>query len=461
MAEFTLTDETIVPQLTGCGVQLNQHVFAKLTGAPPESFPDLEEKVKRLAPQFIRIFFNDHQGDGGFGRTPSRKESFLRTARLARDTGAAINITWQGGSLETPAHRAQSVSRFADALDELVTAEGLDKLNWVTIQNEPNTPPKRNGQGKLPEKVVTPQRLDDMYERLDERLTEKGLRQQIRFMVGDLIRNNQKQWFRHMDRSLAELMDAYSVHIYWDYFAAAKFEDRLAEVSDIVSNLPHTGTKPILVTEYGVRGYTSLKPGSGDRIPKPGILRNRTEQPPMLSQTNVAAFQQAWFVIRSMQLGYAGTIKWDCYYGKYDPSYTQSHHVIGPPGAKGWPRYRMYHLLRLFTLTTEPGWRVVALTQSPAETTKKLVAVREATGKALTILGLDSGGALKDTDTGKSVTYSIGGLDEDARLGLFLWNSHGGGGLTAGGQVPVHDGVATVEVPLHAVFALTTKAVEL
>jgi hypothetical protein len=455
LAEFTLTETEIVRSLAGCGVQLNQHAFAKITGAPTGSFPDLEEKVRRLRPQLIRVFFNEGQGDGGAGRAPARKESFLRTARLARDTGATINVTWQGGKLKTEEDRTASVSKFADVLEHLVTREGLDRLRWVTIQNEPNTRRKKNEKtGKIPEKVVTPERLDDMYHKLDRRLSEKGLRQQIRFMVGDLIRespDNQQLWFDHMDGTLAELMDAYSVHIYWNYFKTSKFEERLTEVQRFVAALRHTNAKPVFITEYGVRGH--------NRPPNPGILKDGTPAGQLLSKTNVAAFQQAWFLIRSMQLGYVGTVKWDCHHGKYDGTYNHRHYVIGPPTAEGWPLFPMYHLLRLVTLTTEPGWRVLKLKQTPVKTTKKLVAVT-GPGNALTILGLDSRGALDNSDSGESVSYTIDVQRPNARFTLALWNRAGGGQLASEGQLSANAaGVAKVTAPRHAVFALTTKSV--
>jgi hypothetical protein len=292
--------------------------------------------------------------------------------------------------------------------------------------------------------------LDDMYERLDNRLTQKGLRQQIRFMVGDLIRespDNQRQWFEHMDRSLAGLMYAYSTHIYWNYFDERKFEERLTEVRQFVKNLPHTSTKPIFVTEYGVRGH--------DRPPAQRVFKPGGQ---LLSQTNVAAFQQAWFVIRSMQLGYAGTIKWDCSHGTSDSTYKHKHYVIGPPTAEGWPPYPMYHLMRLFTLTTEAGWKVLALKHPPGSK-RQLVAVK-GPGTQLTILGLDSRGARKNEDTHTPVTYTIGNLRPNATFTLVLWNRAGGGRVATEGTVKASAaGEVKVTAPLHAVFALTTKAV--
>ena len=454
--DFRLTDKQLVASLTGCGVQFNQHSFAPITGAPADSLPDLETKVRRLAPQFVRLFFNDLQGDGGAGGAPSNAESFLRAAKLARDTGATINVTWQSGNLVTEQAREKSMTRFANVLEELVDTHQLSRLRWVTLQNEPNT---------LPTKNVTPARLDDLYRRLDRHLAQKGLRNQIRFMAGDLIRasekdalDNQRQWFDHMDKNLAGLLDAYSVHIYWDYFRTRpgtgpeKFENRLQEVLAFVKGLRNTKDRPIFITEYGVRGHR------GPRRPAPGIFKDGTPTGTLLSKTNIAAFQQAWFLIRAMQLGYVGTIKWDCFFGTYDSTYRKKHYVIGP-ASDGWPLYPMYHLLRMMSLTTEAGWQVVHLRPKTVSGTKRLAALK-GPGSLLTILGLDSGGAQRNTVSETEVSYTIGGLRPNAAFTLVVWNKVGGGQLVSDGTITAGaDGVARVTAPLHSVFALTTKRV--
>jgi hypothetical protein len=293
-----------------------------------------------------------------------------------------------------------------------------------------------------------------MYERLDKLLTNKGLRRQIRFMGGDLIRtrpDNQKLWFDHMAKNLAEFLDAYSVHIYFDYFDTGKFEERLREVRRFVNEMDESKRRPLFITEYGVRGK--------NRPPNPGIFDDGTPKGRPLSETNVAAFQQAWFLIRAMQLGYVGTIKWDCFHGKYDPNYTASHYVIGP-GREGWPLSPMYFLLRLITMTTEAGWSVVEVKQNqPSAATKQLVALK-GRGNQLTILGLDSRGRLENGVSSRQVAYTIGGLRPNATFTLVLWNRGGGGQLLSGGTITANgDGVARLTVPLHAVFALTTKTV--
>jgi hypothetical protein len=144
VAELELTAQERVRSLVGCGVQFNQHVFAAITGAPQERFPDLEDKVLRLAPQFVRLFFHDKQASAA----PDKRESFVRTAKLAQQAGATINITWQSGDLVTPEARAKSMSRFADVLDELVTTHDVGSLRWVTIRTRCRRRTRRRGKSR-------------------------------------------------------------------------------------------------------------------------------------------------------------------------------------------------------------------------------------------------------------------------------------------------------------------------
>lgn len=436
-AEFEVTTRVLVPSLAGCGTQFNQHVFASITGAPPDAFADLEQKVRGLEPQLVRVFYNDKYAHDA--TAPDQMESFLRTNELAQQAGAVINVTWQSGP-DAYSDPDPFMGRFADALDRLVTERGVSSLRWVTIQNEPNTPPQKNKT-----KVVTPEKLADLYHRLDQLLEAKGLRRQIRFMGGDLIRNDQRRWFEHMASSMAGIVDAYSTHIYWNYWAPAKFKQRLTEVQQIVEHLPG-GPKPLFVTEYGIRGR-NREANKHD----PGDFDEGTPEP--LGETTIAAFQHAWFVILAAQLGYAGTIKWDCFCGKYDKKGTLAYHVIGPH-TDGWKLSPTYWVLRLFTMTTERGWEVRAVDRQGAST-KQLAAFAGPAGE-LTVLGLDTRGALTDDATPE--TYAIGGLPPGAELSVVIWNRGGRGKLFVEPPVvPGAEGVAQVTVPRRAVFALTTK----
>ena len=203
-SEFTLKQSPVlVKSFLGCGVQLNQHVFAQQTidlSVPEASFGDLKAKVKALAPHFVRIFYNDDQEGVPFDKSlPSspvnkrqgpmqrnRWASFVEVVGLAQEIRATINITWQGGKLVTDHQRKTAAARFANVLEILVKGGavkgGATGLRWVTIANEPNTVPAK---GKP--QNMTPERLGLTYRELHKQLVAKGLRKQIRFMGGDLI----------------------------------------------------------------------------------------------------------------------------------------------------------------------------------------------------------------------------------------------------------------------------------
>ena len=88
---------------------------------------------------------------------------------------------------------------------------------------------------------------------------------------------------------MSDVFDAYSVHIYWDYWDTPFFNgDRLKDVRAIVDRGAAGGArKPTYVMEFGVRGIRTF-PGSRRRV---RLLGRRHG----LSRTNIAAFQQLWF----------------------------------------------------------------------------------------------------------------------------------------------------------------------
>ncbi len=128
--EFTL-DATrgVVGSFDGFGGQLNQHLYAKISG-PPAHLADVEAKVVSLEPQLVRIFFNTSAWE-----SPDRLDSFVQTVRLADRAKAEINITWQGSTF---AFAMRNMDRFADLLSKLLADGSIERM-WVTMFNEPNT----------------------------------------------------------------------------------------------------------------------------------------------------------------------------------------------------------------------------------------------------------------------------------------------------------------------------------
>jgi hypothetical protein len=436
----------VVPSLGGYGAQFNQHVYAAITPTPPGSLADMEAKVRALEPQLVRLFYSD-QAETQF---PDRMASFVEAAGLADETGAAINITFQSAAAAKN-DPALYMAKFARILDDLVRVHGFTNVRWATVQNEPNTT------------AVTLEEYEALYRELHTQLVARGLRSQIRLMAGDLVESGagggQRIWFQYMAEHMNDIVDAYSVHIYWNYWDIPRMEFRLRDVRKIVTEeLPESARKPTFITEFGVRGIRNL-PGKPEA---PGYWEDGTQ----IARTNIAAFQQLWFNLVSAQLGFAGTAKWDAYWGKYDAG-TQSHWLIGP-AAEGWPLFPAYHAMRLLFQTTDRGWQALRVEpwaeddwrpDMDDQAEKEITAYAGPNGE-LTFMGLDTHARdLTETST-TSVSYSIGGLPPSTTFTLAIWNATANGENAIGGTLTTTPaGVARFDVPLHAAFALTTVSV--
>jgi hypothetical protein len=383
----------------------------------------------------VRIFFNSTAWT-----FPDRLASFARTVALAQRSGARINVTWQGGGF--PVSMA-SMPRFADVLAERITTLQIGEL-WVTLLNEPNST-----------RITLPQ-YEQVYRLLDTELRARGVRDHVHFMGGDLLGTtsplgqSQAEWFTYMADHMGDLLDAWSVHVYWDFWDAAKIDRRLqSEVRTIFSVIPEQKRRPLFVTEFGVRGVATFE---GEESDQPGLWPDGTG----MSQTTLSAFQHAWFMIRAAQLGFNGTIKWDLYPAKYDAG-SQDHSALGP-AAEGWPARPVYRLLQLLTSTTEPrGGRIVQVVSSPGTSPTKLLTGYVSPPGDITILGLDTNGGMIGTTSADLVPYAIGGLPPNTSFRFLLWNGDGTGQNREVGRVATDaTGTVWLSVPRYAVFALTT-----
>jgi hypothetical protein len=435
VTEFrVLPSSVLVQSFAGYGGQFNHHVYAAISrsaGVTDENVVDMERKMRALHPQFSRIFFTPVAFTD-----PDRMQSFIRAVLFAQSTGTTINVTWQGGTLSVA---AGTVQKLADVLIDLVQNRGVTHLRWLTLQNEPNRT------------RITPEQYEAAYRALDPYI--QSIRGQVRYMGGDLVRGpdvgppNQQVWFDYMAAHMSDILDAYSIHVFWDYWDTQKLVDRLAEVRAIVDALPEAGRKPLYVAEYGVRGIRRL---NGVAQGDPGVWEDGTQ----ISRTNVSAFQHAWFDLLAARLGYQGTSKWDSYFAKYDNA-TQSYYFIGSP-QEGWPLYPLYNFVRLMTTTVKREWQVVNVDSVP-DTSRLLAAYVGKKGQR-TVVGLDTAGAQLNTVAPTTpVPYSIAGLPPSEKLRLVIWNE-AGDGIVGPTKTVTADavGVVNITVPQHAVFVLTT-----
>jgi hypothetical protein len=419
---------TVLPVLAGYGGQFNHSLFLEpLNPSVPPGAPALREKLDTLEPQLARIFFPREALT-----EPERLDSFAQAVAMAQETGAIINVTWVccSGNVES------NMSRFAGVLADLVTTRGMTNLRWVTLLNEPNST------------AATLSAYEQMYRSLDVYLKAAGVRDQIRFMGGDLVREDQLDWFRYMAEHMADVLDAYSIHVFWDYWDTAKLQARLDEVQAIVHDLG--APKPVYASEYGVRGIR--RPGGSETtlLPAPGVFSDGTP----MAETRISAFQLGWFDVYSSRLGYPGTLVWDLFNAKYDNG-TQDFSCIGP--APDFELRPCYFLLRLFTATTEPGWRVVGV---DGEAGLKLLTAYAGDGGLLTVVGLDRAGGQLNDASGPAIPYSVGGLPPLTTFRLVIWNRDGDGTLTSDESVTTDAaGVAWLTVPEHAIWSLTTHPI--
>ncbi len=435
--EFTLAqDRVLVGSFGGYGGQFNQHVYAKISGPPPD-LQGFEGKLLTLEPQFARVFFNTTEWT-----FPDRMQSFIRTVQLAQRAQAQINVTWQGS---TYAFAAANMSRFADVLTDLLRNRGIGSL-WVTLFNEPNST------------QLTLAQYEQSYRLLDGYLRDRGVRDRIRFMGGDLVGTasplgqSQVDWFRYMAGHMGDLLDAWSIHVFWDFWDPGKIDRRLLrEVLAVYATIPDEQRRPLYVTEFGVRGLRTFE---GEQTFEPGFWPDGKP----LAAANEAAFQEAWFMLRAAQLGYAAALKWDLYQATYDAG-TQDYSAIRP-GSGGWPLRPLYHLMRLVTLTTKPGWSIVDLDRAPGADPAKLLTAYVSPAKDITILGLDTDGAALGAVSDSPVAYRVGGLPPNSLFRLVAWNADGSGtNVDIGFLDSGPTGAVEFAVPLRAVFALTSAPI--
>jgi hypothetical protein len=419
--------QVVTAQVAGYGGQLNGRVYAAISrgvGVTDDNVQELQRKFAVLQPQIVRVFVN-----AGDLNDPDRRASLARALLLAQWSGVTINLTWQGGPLDLASGTIPLLAAFIN--EEVPKIGGL---RWLTIQNEPNST------------QMTPAAYEAQYRALDPYLAD--VHGQLQYMGGDLVRGDGTQaqgvWFQYMAAHMADILDAWSIHVFWDYWDTQKIVDRLTEVRQIYDGISPDGRKPLYVTEYGVRGLRSFNGVSAD----PGFWQDGTP----IGRTNIAAFQQAWFDVLAARLGYVGTLKWDLNFGKYDNG-TQAYWLIGPPG-EGWPALPSYNAVHLFTATVKSGWSVVAVN---GDAGTELVTAYTGPAGELTLIGLDTSGAQLNTISPTMTNYTIGGLPPQTTLHLALWNQNGDGTITTNPDVQTDaSGVATITIPLQAVFALTT-----
>lgn len=462
VTEFAVTPQNVVvPDFQGFGAQMNMHLYTALndptkgTGnVPPQDLPNLEEKVKDMKPGLVRIFLSPANYDPA---NQNRMTSFYQTVALAQAAGANVNITWwflDRAPKDDPVIQQsliqQDMQEFAGTLADLVIHHNFHAVQQITIQNEVNTT------------WVKQPLYEQCYRLLDQYLRADGIRGHIKFVGGDLVLNGQTSWFQYMATHMGDVLDGWSVHIYWDYWDTAKIASRLSGILAVYNSIPPEQRKPLSVTEYGVRGVKTVN-GVSILVPDPyrngklvltdpGMYIDSSGNQTPISQTNIAAFEQAWFNILGAEDGFGGFSKWDFYRAQYDFGF-QDHSLIGylfdpASGQDRWPLRPAYYMEWLMANTTGQHWQVLGLQGTSGA---KLIAPFRSLNGDQTIFALSS----DQTDA----TFTIGNLSRGTEFNVWLWNADGASDVSNAGTVNSEgNGVVTVHAPGGSMVALTTLA---
>jgi hypothetical protein len=432
-ADFVVTTKPIGQPIAGFGACMNPYLYA-YPNTPQEINPtqmaDLEAKVKQVHPQFVRVFFlnswMEKDTDNSIAKNhPGMRESLIKTVRLAQDAGATVLL-----QLWYDPDRYQDVDgvakRFAKHIAELRNEHGLTCIRYATIQNEPD---------EHFDDDITVGRYMQVYRSFDHALRDLKLRDQIKIVGGDLVGEYPHHWLPLMGERIADVLDGYSIHCYWEYWNIRPMRQRLKDVATILDSMPAKQRRPLYVTEFGTQGFRpnfQVEPGtSNDGKP--------------LAEVPVSSFEIAIFMLDAINLGYVGTAQWDLYEVWYDRK--MGYGVIGSV-EKGFPEKPGYHLLSFFTHGVEPGWRAMKIDGEIED-----VWVAGLRGKSRDQLGVFVLNRLKGL---KQVT--VGGLPPGKPLHARIWNRDSKGTTHELDPVtPDKHGVAAVAVPHEAVVLLSSN----
>jgi hypothetical protein len=444
--------------LAGYGAQFFTQLFGEAghpQGVSPAHLADIESKLGKLRPGHSRIAVR-HAATTSSPAGQLERRALMATIGLAQRAGANVNLTWwHGPYFRRPSNPTEEgflgkdfMQRFASVVEE-ARANGLDCVTHLTVQNEVNS----HDIGKRRNPAVSMQLYNRLYRLLDEELRSradpknpgKTLRDSVDLVGGDLVRggphgiqgSDQKHWLKFMQEKMADVLDGYSIHVYW---TNGDFEDRLeGRLQRLLDQVGEFGiTKPLYVTEYGVRGADGTAKA---RLFDPGSLNGEN-----IEDSPQAAFQHAWFNAFAPQHGIVGLAKWACYRVDGPKRRPERDWGLLCGAAKEFSQSPTYRVTLLFNRLTSPGWRAAGFGRG----SDTLVSVFAGPAGEQSAVALNRGG--------DPVTIEIDSLKPNGSYFAAVWNRDGQGlisnlpRLAAAGT-----GLMKVNVPPSGLVALSTR----
>jgi hypothetical protein len=239
---------------------------------------------------------------------------------------------------------------------------------------------------------------------------------------------------------MTDVLDGYSIHVYWTLGDYGKLEGRLTRLLDLVEELKIK--LPLYVTEYGVRGSDGT---ADDRLFDPGTLRGEN-----IEDSVEAAFQHAWFNALAPQLGIVGLAKWACYRVDGDKRRPERDWGLICGAAKQFSPTPTYRVALLFSRLTRPGWKAAGLGRA----TDSLVSVFAGPAGEQSVAALNR--------SAEPQTVQIDGLKKGGSFFAAVWNRGGNGAINNLPRVNADaNGIARVNVPASGLVALSTRSLGL
>ncbi len=433
--KVTITENVLCSEFLGFGTEFNPfiHTYTNEAFVQEADMETLESLVEELRPQLVRIFIYLNWWRNG---EKDMLSSLERTLQLAKQVGADVHLTVSGGwsaPLYVESSWGTTALETAIALHSLVTEKGFTNIKYINIGNEPNT----TQQG--PEAHV------GLHLALDKALRNFGLREQIKIMAGDITAAGRDAWLPYLGENLGNVLDSYSVHIYWNYWDSTKdYIPKLSGIRDIISP---SARKPVLVMEFGNRGKRGPD-SSGD----PGIDLEEVH----MSDSPIAAFELSMFMLQALKHGMSGMSKWEAWDGYYKDMKRFIHHGLVGISDGQWKPKPSYELYMLFTRSTRRGWEV------------RDVATKNSNITSVAMNGDDECTIFLRNESGKMGKVTVEGLPENSTMHSYSFTlipssapgikSTWRGGLKEGKEVGATDarGRITIEIPGQTLLVLTT-----
>ena len=445
--------EAVMRPLLGYGAQM----FTDLFTAGPQIPPALASRLGPLAAGHSRIFVEPVAVKNANG---TRRKALLGALAFAQKAGANVNLTWWSGPyFRDPNNPSEAgflgdelMRGFADFL--LKIRKPFPCVTHLTIQNEPNSH-DIGREHKVQKSFAVYERLyralhDELHKRDDPLVSGQKLDKAFQLVGGDLVlggpdgipHSNQDDWIRFMQQHMRDVLDGYSIHVYWKSGDYRRFETRLSNLLNLQIG------KPVYVTEYGVRGPDFQTP---DRMFEQGSLHGKNVEDSIES-----GFQHAWFNALAPQYGAVGFAKWAC--SRIDTGQTKPAGPRRPQRDAGmicgvgrnFEATHNYRVTGLFNKIAGKGSRAAAF----GKTGDILVGVFTIPGGHQSAVVLNRGRGASDLQlTGRR-------LIPNRSYNRASWNEHGDGRVNT--QLPKlsadGNGNATLKLPGHSLVALSTRA---